>query len=309
MKKPLYILGTLFLLLLLAGGGYAYYLYDSVQGTIDSEMHVELERDQSEERETELDMDNQEPVSFLLLGVDAEDSKQGLTDTMMVVTVNPARDSMRMVSLPRDTRVEIPGYGLDKINHAYGLGGADLALDTVEKYLDLPLDYFVTINMEGFEEMVDAVGGVPVENDFAFEQNEFFFPEGDVYLDGEKALAYSRMRKEDPDGDLGRNARQRQVVNALIDEGAQLSSVARSEELLDVLGSNVLTNLDFDKMVKLQQHYASARHNQETLEIEGDGERIDGIWYLMVSEEERERISSDLREHLELEDTRSAHVE
>jgi polyisoprenyl-teichoic acid--peptidoglycan teichoic acid transferase len=309
MKKLLYILGTLFLLLLLAGGGYAYYLYDSVQGTIDSEMHVELERDQSEERETELDMDNEDPVSFLLLGVDAEDSKQGLTDTMMVVTVNPARDSMRMVSLPRDTRVEIPGYGEDKINHAYGLGGADLALDTVEKYLDLPLDYFVTINMEGFEEMVDAVGGVPVENDFAFEQNDIFFPEGDVYLDGERALAYSRMRKEDPDGDLGRNARQRQVVNALIDEGAQLSSVTRAEELLDVLGSNILTNLDFDKMMKLQQHYASARHNQETLEIEGDGERIDGIWYLMVQEEERERISADLREHLELEDTRSVHLE
>ncbi|PYZ96713.1 LytR family transcriptional regulator [Alteribacter lacisalsi] len=303
MKKFLLITGGVMLLLILAAGGYGYYLYDSVQETVDSQMHVELERNESSGREGEVNMDEFEPVSFLLIGVDSEGVQEGLSDTMIVVTVNPDEDSMRMVSLPRDTRVEIPGYDMmDKINHAYGFGGPELAIATVENYLDIPLDYFMTVNMDGFEEMVDSVGGVTVENPFAFDQNSIDFEEGELDLNGKEALAYVRMRSEDPRGDMGRNERQRQVVNALVDEGAQFSSITRVESILDAVGSNVVTNLDFAKMRKLFDNYASARHNQDTLEIEGSGETIDGIWYLQVPDEERERVSSELRAHLELDD-------
>jgi polyisoprenyl-teichoic acid--peptidoglycan teichoic acid transferase len=255
-------------------------------------------------------MDNREPLSFLLLGVDAEEAAQGLADTIMVITVNPEDDSMKMVSLPRDLRLTIPGRSNpDKINHSYGYGGPDLIMDTVENYLDIPLDYFVTVNMNGFEEIIDALGGVEVENSFAFEQNEFFFEEGEHELNGEEALAYARMRKEDPDGDIGRNSRQRQIVNSMIEEGAQLSSLGNAQDLLDALGNNVLTNLDFEKMRKLQQNYASARHDQETLELEVENERIDGLWYILVEDEERERISEELKYHLEISDTKVANLD
>ncbi|WP_147802795.1 LCP family protein [Alkalicoccus halolimnae] len=300
MRKLFYIVGGIFLLFLLAGGGYLFYLYNSVQNTIDSEMHVDLERDKPDGRTAEVDMDNGEPVSFLLMGVDAEESTSGRTDTIMVITVNPAEESMRMLSLPRDTRMELPGRGQDKVNHAYAYGGADMALEAVEDYFDIPLDYFITVNMSGFQEIVNAVDGVTVDNAFAFQQDEYSFEEGEVHLNGEEALAYARMRKEDPEGDFGRNTRQRQVVNAIINEGAQFSSVTRIGDILDAMGNNVVTNLDFEKMRKLQSNYSDTRHNQETLEINGSGETIDGIWYYSVSDEERSRLSSEFRTHLGL---------
>jgi polyisoprenyl-teichoic acid--peptidoglycan teichoic acid transferase len=301
MRKLFYIVGSIFLLLLLAGGGYLFYLYNSVQDTIDSEMHVGLNREKPDDRQAEVDMDNREPVSFLLMGVDAEESTSGRTDTIMVVTVNPEEESMRMLSLPRDTRMELPGRGQDKVNHAYAFGGADMALETVENYLDIPLDYFITVNMAGFQDMVDALDGVTVDNAFAFEQNSHHFEEGEVHLNGEEALAFARMRKEDPEGDFGRNTRQRQVVNAMISEGAQFSSVTRIGDILDAIGGNVATNLDFEKMRKLQSNYSDTRHNQETLDINGSDEMIDGIYYYSVSDEERSRLSSELRTHLNLE--------
>lgn len=299
MKKLLIITGSLFLVALVVVGGFAYYLYDSVRDTVDTEMHVELNRDRPERD----NLDNEDPVSFLLLGVDAEESTTGRTDTIMVITVNPNDESMRMVSLPRDTRMEIVGQGImDKVNHAYAFGGADMAMDSVENYLDIPIDYFVTVNMDGFKDMVDALGGVTVDNSFEFDQSGYTFDEGTQDLDGDQALAYSRMRREDSRGDLGRNERQREIVNAMIDEGAQFSSITRVTSIMDAVGGNVLTNLDFDKMNKLLQNYSGARHNQETMEVEGVGETIDGIWYLLVPDEERERISTELRTHLELED-------
>jgi polyisoprenyl-teichoic acid--peptidoglycan teichoic acid transferase len=301
MKKLLYILGGLFVVLLLVGGGFAFSLYNSVQSTVNSEMHVGLDRDKPDSRDAEVDMDNREPTSFLLMGVDAEESTSGRTDTIMVVTVNPEDESMRMLSLPRDTRMELPGRGEDKVNHAHAFGGADLALETVENFLDIPLDYFITVNMSGFQDMVDAVGGVTVENNFSFEQNDHYFQEGEVDLDGEEALAYVRMRKNDPDGDFGRNERQRQIVNAMVREGAQFSSITRVEDILDAVGGNVVTNLDFDKMRKLQSNYSDTLSDQQTLDIDGHGETINGVWYYQVTDEERQRLRDEFRTHLNLE--------
>ncbi|UTR16178.1 LCP family protein [Salipaludibacillus sp. LMS25] len=302
MKKIMIVLGSLFLVSILAIGGYGFYLYKSVQTTVNSSMHTELNREKPDLREFVVDMDAREPVSFLLLGVDAEESTSGRTDTMMVVTVNPDDESMRMVSIPRDTRMDIPGLGKqDKVNHAYAFGGPDMAIAAVENYLDIPIDYFLTVNMDGFQEMVDAVGGVTVQNELVFSQNGHEFNEGQLFLDGDQALAYARMRKEDPRGDLGRNERQRQIVNGMIKEGAQLSSITRTQSILDALGNNIMTNLTFDNMVSLQQNYIRATHNQETLELTGTGDMIDGVWYLIVPEEERLQLSGELRTHLGLE--------
>ncbi|WP_416147689.1 LCP family protein [Salipaludibacillus sp. HK11] len=303
MRKAFIILGSVVLVFLLAVGGYGFYLYKSVQSTVDSEMHAPLERTTTEKRDIEVDMDEQDPVSFLLLGVDADESTTGRTDTMMVVTLNPNDESMKIVSLPRDTRMEIVGRGFDdKVNHAYAFGGPDMAIATVENYFDIPIDYYLTVNMEGFKEMVDSVGGVTVYNDSSFDQSGYTFDEGENFLDGDQALAYARMRKQDTRGDLGRNDRQRQIVAGMIKEGASFSSITRAESILDAMGNNMLTNLQFNEMVKLQQNYLGARHDQETYEIEGSGQTIDGIWYLMVPEEERQRVSGELRAHLGLDD-------
>src|SRR5690606_27392907 len=131
----------------------------------------------------------------------------------IVLTVNPNKESIQMVSIPRDTRTEIIGKGFeDKINHAYAFGGMEMAIDTVENFLDIPIDYYVQVNMEGFKDLIDAVGGVTVENDLAFTQDGYHFPEGTITLYGDEALAFVRMRKNDPRGEFGRQLRQRQII-------------------------------------------------------------------------------------------------
>ncbi|RKJ22727.1 LytR family transcriptional regulator, partial [Butyricicoccus sp. 1XD8-22] len=94
---------------------------------------------------------------------------RGRSDSIIVMTVNPKTESIDMLSIPRDTRVEIVGKGVDdKINHAYAFGGVEMSMNTVEKFLDIPIDYYIKLNMEGFKEIVDAVGGVDVNNDIDF---------------------------------------------------------------------------------------------------------------------------------------------
>lgn len=131
---------------------------------------------------------------------------------------------------------------------------------------------------------------------------EWSLLKGKFFLTGDEALAFARMRKQDSRGDLGRNDRQRQIVAAIIEEGAQLSSITRMGDILDSLGTNVKTNLEFDKMRKLTQGYHNARHKSETLEFtKWRGDRINGVWYMIHDEEERLEISNTLRTHLGLE--------
>jgi LCP family protein required for cell wall assembly len=300
-KKILITLGLLFGVVLVAVLAYGFYLYKSVSDTV-KEIHDPIER-VTEKREEKVDVERAQPISFLIAGVDSRgDDHKGRSDTIIVMTVNPEQQSVKMLSIPRDTRTEIIGRGtLDKINHAYAFGGVEMTMDTVENFLDIPIDHYVSINMEGFKGLVDALGGVSVTNDFAFDYGGHSFPEGELFLSGDEALAYSRMRYEDKRGDFGRNDRQRQIVEAVIQEGAQISSITRAGSILDEVGKSVRTDLDLDEMWKIQSSYRSARHSVEQLEIKGTGKRIDGIYYLEIPNEEVERVQAELRGHLELE--------
>jgi LCP family protein required for cell wall assembly len=226
-----------------------------------------------------------------MLGTDSKSSDKGRTDTIIVLTVNPNTNSVKMLSIPRDTRTEIIGKGKeDKINHAHAFGGIEMAMDTVENFLDIPIDYYMKVNMEGFKDIVDAVGGVTVNNTLDFTYQKVHFPVGEITLNGEEALVFSRMRKQDPRGDFGRNDRQRQVVEAVIQEAAQISSVARVGDMLSAVGNSVRTDLTLDDMWSIQSNYRSARHSIEQLEMTGNGTSINGIYYLQVPENEINRV-------------------
>ncbi|WP_078555890.1 LCP family protein [Bacillus alkalicellulosilyticus] len=297
MKKPLLIVGMIMSVLALAVGGYGFYLYNSV-----SVMHDPLDREKSDKREEKVSVNSKEPISILLAGVDSTgEEHEGRSDTLIVLTVNPNTQSAKMVSIPRDTRTEIIGRGqLDKINHAYAFGGVQMTIDTVENLLDIPIDHYVSINMEGFTKIVDSLGGVTVENDFAFTEGKHYFEEGQLHLSGEEALSYARMRKKDPRGDFGRNARQRQVVEAVIQEGAQFSSITRVGDILGIVGQSVRTDLLLDDMWTIQSKYSPARHHIEQIELTGEGTNINGIYYLNIPEEEIQRVRHELRAHLEI---------
>jgi polyisoprenyl-teichoic acid--peptidoglycan teichoic acid transferase len=296
------VVGIVLLLMLLGGGAYAYSIYHSLNSAVET-MHEPINRDKSDKRTEEVKFQERDPFSVLLMGVDERENDKGRSDTMIVLTVNPDTKSVKMLSIPRDTLTDIVGHGTrDKINHAYAFGGVEMAMDTVEEMLDIPIDYYVQINMEGFEDIVNAVGGITVNNDLDFSSGGYSFPEGQVELNGKKALAYTRMRYDDPRGDFGRQIRQRQIIQGIIREGASVSSLWKFDDIFDALGSNVKTNIEFKEMVDIQKHYKDASNDIEQIKIEaGSGTRIDNIYYYVIPEEEIARLQDLLKEHLELE--------
>ncbi|MGG1630911.1 LytR family transcriptional regulator [Rossellomorea sp. NRS-1567] len=295
------ILGIIVLLLVVAGGVYGYSIYDSLNKAVET-MHTPIDRDKSSKRTKEIEFKDKEPFSVLLLGVDERENDRGRSDSMIVLTVNPDTKSVKMISIPRDTLTDIVGHGTrDKINHAYAFGGVEMSMDTVEGLLDIPIDYYVQINMDGFKDIVNSVGGVTVNNDLNFNHDGYSFPEGKLDLNGKEALAFSRMRYEDPRGDFGRQLRQREVIQAVIREGASVSSLWNFDNIFDALGSNVKTNLKFEEMVDIQKHYKSASKDIEQIQIKtGAGTKIDGIYYYVIPDEELNEIQDTLKEHLEL---------
>ncbi|MCL6572503.1 MAG: LCP family protein, partial [Bacillus sp. (in: Bacteria)] len=199
-RKWLKVTGIILLLLLVAGGVYAFTIYNSLKNAVDT-MHQPVEREQSEKRQEPVAFKEKDPFSVLMLGVDQREGDKGRSDTIIVLTVNPNSNSVKMLSIPRDTRTEIVGKGKeDKINHAYAFGGVPMAMDTVENFLDIPIDYYMQVNMEGFKDIVNAVGGITVQNELDFTQDGFHFTPGTMNLNGENALSYTRMRYDDPRG-------------------------------------------------------------------------------------------------------------
>lgn len=293
------VTGIILLLLLIAGGAYGFSIYNSLKNAVET-MHQPVER-KSDKRPAPIALTKKEPFSVLMLGVDERQGDKGRSDTIIVLTVNPNLNSVKMLSIPRDTRTEIVGKGTqDKINHAYAFGDIPMAMDTVEKFLDIPIDYYMKINMEGFKDIVDAVGGVTVQNDLNFSSDGIHFPKGEINLNGTKALSFSRMRHEDPRGDFGRQTRQRQIIQAIINEGASISSLTNYNDIFTALGKNVKTNLTFNEMVSIQKNYKDASGNIEQMEIKGTGTTINKIYYLVISPEEKQRVQDELKTHLEL---------
>lgn len=309
MRKWLKITLSIVSLFIVLGVGYGVYLYKSIESTTKS---IYEPRDpvsavslinggqQADSSPMTEKITDHEPFSVLLLGVDERANDVGRSDTIVVLTVNPAKQSILMFNIPRDTLTEIVGKGTeDKINHAYAFGGVNMSIQTAEQLLGSPIDYYVKVNMEGFSYIIDLLGGVDVNNSFEFTYEGKIFEEGNIHLTGEEALSFSRMRYDDPRGDLGRNARQREIIQGLLKNALQVSSVVQIQSILGEVGSNVKTDITFDEMKQLIKDYRSELKNIETIEIAGRGQRINGIYYYIVDEKERERVQNLIKEHLQ----------
>lgn len=299
-RKWLKVLLITFSILIVAIGAYAYSVYHTLTSTVEA-IHTPLDREKSEKRDEEVSLNKAQPFSVVLLGVDQRENDRGRSDSIIVMAVNPNTNTVKMLSIPRDTRTEIIGKGkVDKINHAFAYGGVQMSLDTIENFLDIPIDYYVQVNMEGFKDIVDSVGGVTVQNDLDFTYEGVHFTKGSLNLNGEKALKYSRMRYEDPRGDFGRQQRQRQIIQAVIDEGASLNSLTNYGDIFQALGNNVKTNLTFDEMVTIQSKYKAASKSIEQIQVNAQGTMIDGVSYQLISDEEKARIHQIFADQLEL---------
>src|SRR5690606_23030561 len=236
-KKKLVLFFTITLMSILVPIGYTIFnTYTAANGT-----YEQLDRgNKSNLREKEVTI-SEDPVSILVMGVEdySSNGANGRADSLVVITLDPKDMSMKMVSIPRDSRVDIIGRDKkDKINHAYVFGEEDMTINTVENFLNIPIDYYVTLDFDGFKNIINVIGGVTVDVPFNFweksdegMQERIYFKKGKHTLNGEEALAYVRMRKRDPKGDLGRNERQQQVINAVLEKIISPSTIFKINDI------------------------------------------------------------------------------
>ncbi|MED5099760.1 LCP family protein [Niallia circulans] len=304
-KKKLWIIvWSIIGILIIGAGSYIYYLFHSVEQAA-NEMYEPLAEDSnSAKKEREEKLSHQKPISILLMGIDQRKGDVGRSDTLIVMTLNPKNDKMQMVSIPRDTKTEIIGDGrVTKINAAYAYGGVKMAKDTVENFTGVKMDYYIQVNMEALSDLVDAIGGITVQNDLdwideGYYKKGYHYEKGTLTLNGPQTLGFVRMRHLDPNGDFGRNERQRKVISAIIDKATGISTVTHFNEILDALGANVKTNITFDQMMTIQKNYRSVRKSVEQYEVTGQGTPPGQTYYLNVPDEEKAKVHDMLTENL-----------
>lgn len=239
-----------------------------------------------------------EALTILLMGVDARPGEAidiGVRpDSLMVLRLNPETGSCRVLSIPRDTRTELPGYGMSKVNHALAVGGIPYQQQVVELLLGIPIDHYVLVDFAGFEALVDAVGGITIDVPEGFVAADgTVFNAGTQTMTGKQALAYARYRGG-PDGDFGRIARQQAVLRAMIQRASGLNLVRSINDLLPAVREHIRTDLSVAEMTKLALAYRSTctADQIDLFRLEGYDATLDDpllnapLWYLIVDEAE-----------------------
>ncbi len=208
------------------------------------------------------------PSTVLLLGVDVvysgggrrlkadPTSFQGRSDTMMLARFDPVRNEFSVLSIPRDTNCEIPGYGRQKINGANALGGEGLAMRTVKELTNIPVEHYVVLNVHGLVELVDALGGITVNipkrmhyRDKSAKLN-INLEAGPYTMNGTEAMGFVRFR-HDALGDIGRVQRQELFMQAVMDKTLSPSSWAKVPELLKIAQKHVKTDMSVPQIMQI----------------------------------------------------------
>ena len=245
----------------------------------------------------------QKPTTIMLMGVDERKDDVGRSDTLMVV--NLSKDKASLLTIPRDTLVYIERHGYQKINAAYAYGGAKLSRETVEDFLGIEIDRYVTINKSRFAEVIDAMGGVDiyVERDMHYEDPwdddgglYIDLKQGIQHLDGKTAIEFVRFR--DSEGDVGRVRRQQAFMKACADRLSEPSMLIKIPELLSVAVDAVDTDLSSTEMLAVAGSLKSAEKNGniKTGVVPGWLQYIEDVSYLIPN---AERLGSVMTKNLD----------
>lgn len=248
------------------------------------------------------------PISVLVLGVDQGIEgrhDQGNSDTLILASLNPDKNKTTMTSIPRDTLADIKGdpgnkYYMFRVNSAYEIGGHKASMATITDLLNVPIDYYLEVNMKALKSLVNAVGGVDVDVPFDFSYDWNDFHKGKQHLNGRHAVAYVRMRKEDPRGDYGRQMRQRQVIEAVAHKAMSVNTLSNYRKLAEIFNKYVKTNLSFNDMMALALNYRGCMKNIDSGYIQGHDAWIDGSSIQVASTKELQKKSNKIRKNLGL---------
>ena len=268
--------------------------------------------------------DGKSRINILLLGLDYSTRRQNdnqgspLSDTMILVTVDPLTQTIGVMSIRRDLWVNIPGFDYNKINSAYKLGedydlpggGAQLAMDTVESLLGVPIDFYARVEFDAFKRIIDEIGGIeitvtqPMLLDWMGNGNKFTIEPGTYVMPGSYALAYARTRDANyGEGDISRGNRQMEVIAAIRDRALNLNNlpslIAKAPSIYNEISAGVQTNMSLDQAIQLAYMLVKIpRENMHTYNIDytcaSPENTVDGIYILRVIPDELRKLRDEM---------------
>ncbi len=278
-KIMLWIVSIL-MISIVAIGGYGIYYVNSLLNKVEK---VEIK-----EENLSIDVEKEEEYgeirNIALFGVDAEEGRKGRTDAIMIITLDSKHNKIKLTSVMRDSYVNIDGYGMDKINHAYAFGGPQLAIKTLNENFGLNIKEFMSVNFTSLPIIIDKLGGVTI--DITGEEVPFISgvsSAGKYNLTGDQALQYSRIRYA-TGGDYKRTERQRTVINGLFEKVTDIS-ISKYPGLISDFLPLVSTNMSSGELLKIGKDFAVLLNNgltQSRYPLDGDctGKMINGVYYL-----------------------------
>lgn len=218
---------------------------------------------------------DQNDLNVLIIGTDSRGEDRGRSDSLMIAHYDQKKKQPKLVSIMRDSYVDIPGHGKDKINSAYSYGGIELVRKTLKENFDIPIKYYVTINFDHFKEAVDSLfpKGVTIDAEKDLDLDQVFIKAGKQKMDGNTLLQYSRFR-EDEEGDFGRIRRQQQVLSAISQQVTNVTSLSKLPKTTGKLLGYVDTNLSEGTILSVGKDFALG----DTKKIESLAVPIDKTW-------------------------------
>ncbi|HFJ4975880.1 TPA: polyisoprenyl-teichoic acid--peptidoglycan teichoic acid transferase [Staphylococcus aureus] len=307
-----YFLILLALVLIVVPIVFATLLFKTSQDAFESSQDSKNANRQSNLRDNKVNPEEQ-PISILFLGIDdndgrrkkGQDAEHSRSDAMILTTFNQSKQQIRMLSIPRDTISYIPKVGYyDKITHAHAYGGPIAAMDSVEATMNVPVDYYVRVNMKAFVEAVNELGGIYY--DVPYDLNEpntddtgkIKIKKGYQKLNGDEALAVARTRHHD--SDLKRGQRQMELIKILFQKAQEVDSIDKLDNVIQIVGKNAKHNLTNSEIKALAKMYLTNDVEIKTAQLKGKDDMLNGIYYYHPSVESIQKYANLLRKDLEL---------
>ncbi|MBW4258054.1 MAG: LCP family protein [Methanobacterium sp.] len=238
-----------------------------------------------------------ERINILFLGADARTPQtQGYTDSINILSIDKKTKEVSLLSIPRDTKVQIAGKGVDKINSAYAYGDINTTKETVENFLKVRIDYYILVDFTDFKEMVDTLGGITmnVEPHISKARPELHGKTGVSKLTGEEALIYVRFR-QDSESEGGRMRRHREAIQAIIDGALNPSNILQAPAVLNQLRENVKTDIPPLETTVIETLITGFdMDNARIGVVTGEYTHINGINYMIPDMDKTEKTVNEL---------------
>lgn len=291
---------------------YTIMLFKASQGAIDDSFNGSDSNRKSNLRDTKINP-SKDPVSILFLGIDENEQRKkngqsaskSRTDAMIFSTLNPDTQQLRMLSIPRDTISYIPKVGYyDKITHAHAFGGPIASMDAVEGTLNVPVDYYVRINMETFVDAVNELDGIYYDVPYNLNEpntddtGKIKVKKGYQKLNGDEALAVARTRHND--SDLKRGQRQMELIKLLIAKAQKKNSFSKLDDVIKIVGNNSKHNLSSKEVKSLATTYLKSDLDIKTTQLKGEDDYLNNIYYYNPDIKSIMKTSNLLRKDLNL---------